>query len=257
MLISRLDNLIQEEEKRLQNNRATFPEHVILIEEIEQCYSFLINEALDLRKLTEKELHYMHALHLIADLPNELLFASLCVLREHFDDCDFHIRKAIEIAGFAVTMLHNPEKASKWRNASDSEAAYIEYRQAFGAHTVFPSTDPTMALLYESYDKTCKSIHATVFSTHSHMQETRKAGLRAFGTSHFTINITNLSFKIRMGNIAFPHLLILITLTQLYKEYCSASSHLKLIAQLEKVKMLADKLNLETNHALGMSPSDV
>ena len=206
------------EEENFQRNRASYPEYIMLLEDCEGLYRLLINDLIDLGPATKDEAYLGQAMKVCSDIPNELSLAALNLLREHIDDSDFHIRKAIELFGFVVLMSKSEEDTLKWCKAAESEEAYKEFKTAFATRKILPKGIPEMDLLYEEYDRSTKRTHSSIFSVQSHLVESKVQGGSDIKGGVFT-PLTALEFKQHAVGIATIHCLILTILPKNFEKF--------------------------------------
>lgn len=252
--MSYFQEIAEKEEVNFQKNRAKFAEHYLLLEDCESAYRLFLNNVIDLRKASHAEVRYFDCLKVCIDIPNELSLAVLALFREHLGDSSYHIRKAIELFGFASLMSKGEADAAKWRKAAVDEAAYSEYRKAFSTRKLFPFEDQGLRLLYEQYDFSSKDIHSSIFSIDEHLVSTRKDGSKVFGSSTFTADLPALRFKGHANGIVLTHGLILTMLPRLFEKFVNASVQDEFDSRVAGLLERTKPLNEETSGAYGLEP---
>jgi hypothetical protein len=247
----------EQEEANFQKNRAKYPEHYLLLEESESAYRILLNHAIDIRHCARKDSRYFDCLKVCVNIPNQLALATLSLYRGHLGDSHFHLRKAIELFGFASMMSKSEDDAAKWRNADNNSSSYSEYKKAFATRNVFPFTDPGLTLLYEGYDISSRYIHSSILSVDEHITPTTRDGAMAFGSSTFTAELPELRFKEQANSLILLHCMILKLLPQLFEKFLISQPLALADACIDAILKKAKPLNEETSRGFGLEPPEL
>ena len=75
--------IADKEGANFQKNKATYPEHYLLLQDLEKAYRLLLNRAVDIRKTTPEEARYFDCMKVSLNLPHQLALAILSLYREH------------------------------------------------------------------------------------------------------------------------------------------------------------------------------
>jgi len=100
----------------------------------------------------------------------QLTLGALTAFRGHLTDSSAYTRKAIELCGFAWGVKQDPDLASLWINAGDTEAAYSAYENKFRTGKLFPKGHHVLRELRNRYDVCSKLSHPSIYSLSRHIQ---------------------------------------------------------------------------------------
>jgi hypothetical protein len=165
-----LEALRAEEEAAYQKNVARLGDSIVLVEAISATFEIALSEfsaQIETHNFDERTkavfLMFMNTRY-------QILGACLSLLRGHIGDSKGFLRKAIELALFALNTLEREAAAGAWSNYANDYEKYLEefkIRQMLKKDK-HPQLGANEARLLESlcdaYDRCCHEVHGTLLS---------------------------------------------------------------------------------------------
>lgn len=110
----------------------------------------------------------------------ELSLVLLTIMKGHTADAAQHLRRALELAGFAAYAAEDKAQAERWIEAGDSEETWKDFKKHFKTWNVFPKTKPRLDYLYTQFDLCSKVVHPSChsLSLYIDVSEIAKASFR-------------------------------------------------------------------------------
>lgn len=110
--------------------------------------------------------------HLMFICRRQLTLGTLTLLRGYRNDCQLHLRRALETCGFAAKMEKHPHMARVWMQAGNDDEAYERFRKKFVK--LFPDDDPRLKMLGEHYDICSKAMHSNIYGVAHYFAHRRR-----------------------------------------------------------------------------------